>query len=74
MNMIVADGVTFRYEYPDEPPLQVLDGIDLSIERGAFVALLGHNGCGKSTLAKHFNAMLLADRRHGASQGDEHRR
>ena len=59
MNMIVADGVTFRYEYPDEPPLQVLDGIDLSIERGAFVALLGHNGCGKSTLAKHFNAMLL---------------
>ena len=37
----------------------MLDGIDLSIEQGSFVAVLGHNGCGKSTLAKHFNAILL---------------
>ncbi len=59
MNMIVADGVSFQYEYPDEPPLQVLDHLDLTIEQGSFVALLGHNGCGKSTIAKHFNAMLL---------------
>ena len=59
MNMIVADGVSFQYEYPDEPPLKVLEHIDLTIERGSFVALLGHNGCGKSTIAKHFNAMLL---------------
>ncbi len=37
----------------------VLDGIELSIEKGSFTAILGHNGCGKSTLAKHFNAINL---------------
>ena len=37
----------------------VLDGVSLQIEKGTFVAVLGHNGCGKSTLAKHMNAILL---------------
>ena len=57
--MIDARNLRFQYEYPDEPPHVVLEGIDLRIKQGSFVALLGHNGCGKSTLAKHMNAMLL---------------
>lgn len=42
-------------------PLKVFDGLDLTIAEGSFVAVLGHNGCGKSTLAKHFNAILLPE-------------
>ncbi len=59
MEIIGAKNVSFQYEYADEAPLKVLKGIDLSIEKGSFVALLGSNGSGKSTLAKHFNAILL---------------
>ena len=40
----------------------VLDNISLEIEIGKFTALLGHNGCGKSTMAKLFNALLLPDK------------
>lgn len=36
-----------------------LDGVDLNVEQGQFIAILGHNGCGKSTLAKHINALLM---------------
>jgi len=34
-----------------------LNGLSLNIEKGQFVALLGHNGCGKSTFARHLNAL-----------------
>ena len=37
----------------------VLENLDLKIEKGSFVAVLGHNGCGKSTLAKLCNAILI---------------
>ena len=50
-----------RFSYPAAEGVTpvVLDGVDLDIEEGSFVAVLGHNGCGKSTLAKHMNAILL---------------
>lgn len=50
------------YSYPgidDQPGVVVLEGMNLKIEAGTFVAILGTNGCGKSTLAKHFNSILL---------------
>ena len=50
------------YTYPgvdDAPGVTVFEDLDLTIEEGTFVAILGTNGCGKSTLAKHFNSILL---------------
>jgi len=51
-----------QYSYPgvdDTPGVTVFEDINLTVEEGSFVAVLGSNGCGKSTLAKHFNAILL---------------
>ena len=50
------------YTYPgldDQPGVVVFQDMNLTIEEGSFVAVLGTNGCGKSTLAKHFNSILL---------------
>ena len=50
------------YTYPgvdDTPGVAVFKDMNLTIAEGSFVAVLGGNGCGKSTLAKHFNSILL---------------
>lgn len=64
-NIISAQKVEFHYnnEYEEnetpKPVKQVLKGVSLDIPRGGFTAVLGHNGSGKSTIAKHMNAILL---------------
>ena len=50
------------YTYPgmdDQSGVVVFEDMNLKIQEGTFVAILGTNGCGKSTLAKHFNSILL---------------
>ena len=58
--IIKTEDLRFSYPSAEEGTTPVvLDGVSLEIEEGSFVAVLGHNGCGKSTLAKHMNAILL---------------
>ena len=50
------------YTYPGvegTPDIPVFEDLNLTVQEGSFVAILGTNGCGKSTLAKHFNSILL---------------
>ena len=61
MNEIISVE-NLAYTYPgldDQPGVVVFEDMNLKIEAGTFVAILGTNGCGKSTLAKHFNSILL---------------
>ena len=54
---IKAENLAYTYSGVDDTPdVVVFEDLDLTIEEGSFVAILGSNGCGKSTLAKHFNA------------------
>lgn len=56
MEAVKGIGIYFCYE--EEDSAFVLDNIDLQIQKGELVAILGHNGCGKSTLVKHFNGLV----------------
>lgn len=64
MNIIKAAGLVFDYIRRDEEDKieekkRALDHLNVEIEKGSFVAVLGHNGSGKSTFAKHLNGILL---------------
>ena len=54
--MIQFDHVAYQY---DNAGARALDDICLTVEKGEFLAIVGHNGSGKSTLAKHINGLLL---------------
>ena len=58
---VIAEKLTYTYPSTEENTLSlpVFEDLTLQIEQGSFVAVLGRNGCGKSTLAKHMNAVLL---------------
>lgn len=58
--MIKTEHLRYAYNAGTEENIKfVLDDVTLTVGQGEFVAVLGHNGCGKSTLAKHFNGLLL---------------
>lgn len=64
MGIIKASKLIFEYIRRDEDDRveevnRAIDQVDVEIQKGDFVAILGHNGSGKSTLAKHINGILL---------------
>ncbi|MBR3555679.1 MAG: energy-coupling factor transporter ATPase [Oscillospiraceae bacterium] len=58
MKIIQTEKLVFSYE-PEKEGEPILKSLDIGIESGSFVAVLGHNGSGKSTFAKHLNGILL---------------
>jgi energy-coupling factor transporter ATPase len=54
--MILVNNLSFQYDPANQP---VLKDVTLQIDKGEYLAFIGPNGCGKTTLVKHFNALLL---------------
>lgn len=60
MSFIEIKNVTYQYPSQNKShSIKALDDISLNIDKGEFVTILGHNGCGKSTLAKLLNGIFL---------------
>lgn len=57
MPLLKAENVSFSYD----KRIKVINGVSLSVEKGEYVAIIGHNGSGKSTLAKLFNGLIKPD-------------
>ena len=58
--IISVEHLAYSYPGPEgSDGVRVFEDLNLTVEKGSFVAILGSNGCGKSTLAKHFNSILL---------------
>ena len=58
--IIKAEHLAYTYPgFDDQEGVVVFEDMNIAVEEGTFVAILGTNGCGKSTLAKHFNSILL---------------
>ena len=65
MKMVKAEGLSYAYSRltetdhgTEEKKITALEQVDIEIEKGEFIVVLGHNGSGKSTFAKHINALL----------------
>ena len=64
MGIVKAENLTFEYIRRDEEGnvegiTKAVDNVSIDIKQGDFVAVLGHNGSGKSTFAKHLNALVM---------------
>ena len=57
MAILVADNISFSYDKVNN----ALSNLSLSVEKGEYIAVIGHNGSGKSTLARLFNGLLSPD-------------
>ncbi|MEQ8154821.1 MAG: energy-coupling factor transporter ATPase [Clostridiaceae bacterium] len=59
-NIIKCDNLSFKYlSHENGEEQYALNGVDLNVKKGEFLVVLGHNGSGKSTIAKHINALLV---------------
>lgn len=59
MGILKVKNLIYDYCDDEEGNVRAIDDVSLNVEEGQFIAILGHNGSGKSSLAKHINALLM---------------